>query len=39
MELPKNMAVPLAKPGDIEDILKDGLLFDGSSIEGFVDIN
>ena len=36
---PKNMAVPLAKPGDIEDILKDGLLFDGSSIEGFVDIN
>ncbi len=36
---PKNMAVPLAKPGDIEEILKDGLLFDGSSIEGFVDIN
>jgi len=36
---PKNMAVPLVKPGDIEDILKDGLLFDGSSIEGFVDIN
>lgn len=36
---PKNMAVPLAKPEDIEDILKDGLLFDGSSIEGFVDIN
>ena len=36
---PKNMAVPLVKPRDIEDILKDGLLFDGSSIEGFVDIN
>lgn len=36
---PKNMAVPLSKPDDIEDILKDGLLFDGSSIEGFVDIN
>ena len=36
---PKNMAVPLVKPGDIEDILKDGLLFDGSSIEGFVNIN
>jgi len=36
---PKNMAVPLVKPGDIEDIIKDGLLFDGSSIEGFVDIN
>ncbi|MGC9517590.1 MAG: type I glutamate--ammonia ligase [Methanomicrobiales archaeon] len=36
---PKNMAVPLVKPEDIEDIIKDGLLFDGSSIEGFVDIN
>ncbi|HMK53645.1 MAG TPA: type I glutamate--ammonia ligase [Methanobacteriaceae archaeon] len=36
---PKNMAVPLVKPDDIEDILKDGLLFDGSSVEGFVDIN
>jgi glutamine synthetase len=36
---PKNMAVPLVKADDIEDILKDGLLFDGSSIEGFVDIN
>jgi glutamine synthetase len=36
---PKNMAVPLAKPGDIEDILKDGLLFDGSSVDGFVEIN
>ena len=36
---PKNMAVPLVKPGDIEDIIKDGLLFDGSSVEGFVDIN
>ncbi len=36
---PKNMAVPLAKPEDIEDIIKEGLLFDGSSIEGFVDIN
>ncbi|MGV8144541.1 MAG: type I glutamate--ammonia ligase [Methanothermobacter sp.] len=36
---PKNMAIPLVKPGDIEDIIKDGLLFDGSSVEGFVDIN
>ncbi|MDP3065222.1 MAG: type I glutamate--ammonia ligase [Methanobacteriaceae archaeon] len=36
---PKNMAVPLVKPDDIETILKDGLLFDGSSVEGFVDIN
>lgn len=36
---PKNMAVPISKPEDIEDILKDGLLFDGSSVDGFVDIN
>ena len=36
---PKNMAIPLVKPDQIEDILKDGLLFDGSSVEGFVDIN
>ncbi|MCE5213751.1 MAG: type I glutamate--ammonia ligase [Methanobacterium sp.] len=36
---PKNMAIPLVKPGDIEDIIKDGLLFDGSSVDGFVDIN
>jgi glutamine synthetase len=36
---PKNMSVPIVKPDDIEDILKDGLLFDGSSVEGFVDIN
>ncbi|MGZ7047534.1 MAG: type I glutamate--ammonia ligase [Methanobacterium sp.] len=36
---PKNMAMPLDKPGDIEEVIKDGILFDGSSIEGFVDIN
>lgn len=36
---PKNMAVPLVKPDDMEDILKDGLLFDGSSVAGFVNIN
>ncbi len=36
---PKNMAIPLVKPADIEDIIKDGLLFDGSSVDGFVDIN
>ena len=36
---PKNMAIPLNKPDQIEDIIKDGLLFDGSSVEGFVDIN
>jgi glutamine synthetase len=36
---PKNMAVPLVKPDDFEDVLKDGLLFDGSSVAGFVNIN
>lgn len=36
---PKNMAIPLVKPDQIEDIIKDGLLFDGSSVEGFADIN
>lgn len=36
---PKNMAVPLTKADQIEDIIKDGLLFDGSSVEGFADIN
>ncbi len=36
---PKNMAVPLVKPDDMEGILKDGLLFDGSSVAGFVNIN
>jgi len=36
---PKNMAIPLTKPTDIESIIKNGILFDGSSVEGFVDIN
>jgi glutamine synthetase len=36
---PKNMAVPLIREDQIEDIINDGLLFDGSSVEGFVDIN
>ncbi len=36
---PKNMAVPINKADQIEDIIKDGLLFDGSSVEGFADIN
>ncbi|ADP77906.1 L-glutamine synthetase [Methanothermus fervidus DSM 2088] len=35
----KNLAVPINKPDDVEDIVKDGVLFDGSSIEGFVEIN
>lgn len=36
---PKNMAIPIVRPDQIEDIIKDGLLFDGSSVEGFADIN
>lgn len=36
---PKNMAIPIVRPDQVEDIIKDGLLFDGSSVEGFVDIN
>ncbi|MBU4535085.1 MAG: type I glutamate--ammonia ligase [Euryarchaeota archaeon] len=36
---PKNMAVPLLRPGQIEDIINEGLLFDGSSVSGFVGIN
>lgn len=35
----KNMAIPLMRPDQLEDIIKEGILFDGSSIEGFVDIN
>ena len=30
---PKNMAIPLVKPTDIEAIIKDGILFDGSSVD------
>ena len=37
--LPKSMAVPLKKADDIEDIVKDGLLFDGSSVAGLASIN
>ena len=37
--IPKSMAVSLKKPDDIEDIIEEGLLFDGSSVPGFVGIN
>ena len=37
--IPKNMAVPLKKADDVEDIIKDGLLFDGSSVAGLASIN
>ena len=36
--LPKSMAVPLKKADDVEDIVKDGLLFDGSSVAGLASI-
>lgn len=37
--LPKNVAISLKKPSDVETVIEDGVLFDGSSIEGFVGIN
>ena len=37
--LPKSMAVPLKRASDVEDIVNDGLLFDGSSIAGLASIN
>ena len=37
--LPKSMAVPLKKANDVEDIVNDGLLFDGSSVAGLASIN
>ena len=37
--LPKSMAVPLKNANDVEDIVNDGLLFDGSSIAGLASIN
>ncbi len=36
---PKNMAVSLKSADDVEDIIKEGSLFDGSSIAGFVSID
>ncbi|MDR0911390.1 MAG: type I glutamate--ammonia ligase [Methanobrevibacter sp.] len=36
---PKNIAVSLSKGEDIEDLFEDGMLFDGSSVDGFVEIH
>lgn len=36
--IPKNIAIPYNQ-NDIEDLFTEGMLFDGSSIAGFVDIN
>jgi len=37
--IPKNISVSLGKPGDIEELFEDGMLFDGSSVDGFVEIH
>ncbi|MDR2544401.1 MAG: type I glutamate--ammonia ligase [Methanobrevibacter sp.] len=38
--IPKNISVPLGNNKDeIEDLMNDGMLFDGSSVEGFVEIH
>lgn len=37
--IPKNISLPITNSHQVEDLLEDGLLFDGSSIKGFVDIN
>ncbi len=36
---PKNMAVPINNEDQILDIIDNGLLFDGSSVDGFADIS
>ncbi|OED30287.1 type I glutamate--ammonia ligase [Methanosphaera sp. WGK6] len=36
---PKSLTVSLNKPDDLESIIENGLLFDGSSVAGFVGIN
>ena len=36
--IPKNISIPFKSDEDIEDMFYDGMLFDGSSIEGFAEI-
>jgi len=36
--IPKSMSIPFESDEDVEDMFTDGLLFDGSSIDGFVEI-
>jgi glutamine synthetase len=36
--IPKSMSVPFESDEDVENMFNDGLLFDGSSIDGFVEI-
>jgi glutamine synthetase len=38
--IPKNISVSLGNNAEhVEDLIKDGMLFDGSSVDGFVEIN
>ncbi|MEA4956414.1 Glutamine synthetase [bioreactor metagenome] len=37
--IPKNMSIPFGSDEDLEDMFNDGILFDGSSVDGFVEIN
>ena len=36
--IPKSISVPFGSDEELEDMFNDGILFDGSSIEGFVEI-
>ncbi|MDR2967205.1 MAG: type I glutamate--ammonia ligase [Methanobacteriaceae archaeon] len=36
--IPKSMSIPFESDEDIENLFDDGILFDGSSIDGFVEI-
>jgi len=37
--IPKSMSIPIGSDEDLEDMFNNGILFDGSSIDGFVEIN
>lgn len=37
--VPKSISVPFGSDNNIEDIFNDGILFDGSSVDGFVEIH
>ncbi|KZX16094.1 glutamine synthetase [Methanobrevibacter cuticularis] len=37
--IPKSISVPLGSDEDMEDLFNDGMLFDGSSVDGFVEIH
>ncbi|MDR0900479.1 MAG: type I glutamate--ammonia ligase [Methanobrevibacter sp.] len=37
--IPKSISVPFGSDEDLEDMIKEGMLFDGSSVDGFVEIH